>query len=477
MRDSDGDGIDDGDWAERREYAYTVRSVVHVMRPVTIEFLCDDYQDARVLDETDTYVELEVVHYPFCTIAEAPGSKKPRGLKHWLRAGPTSNASPELGKEIRRAMAKSGAEIGDLETGEGVVAAARWLLDRAEYRDGFTTFLTGFTEEGLPFVPDDLSEVFERESDRAGRSLTASWDEELFAAGMFQTGRRGSCTSSAIYLSGCLRALGVPTRTVLCIPIIDATDESEWRFVDVNLEHNGVRETIRDAMGGGRSAWTSHTFNEVWVEGRWRRLNYDRLDQGILDARFLGLMTHVATFHDWADAQMHRTVGRRQELGPRDDVFGHVNPYSTVSLRDAFGPHCDVPNPPAGDGVLAIEALHWTDSEALPEDIVANCARQGRFGLIAEIPVRSDARLKSAFDDADLRLHLTAEDAPRLDVALEPGCSWFKNDRAFVYVPFGRADREQLRGGTSYRATARNQSETHLWRLDLTVRREGDGRR
>ena len=43
--DSDQDGIDDGDWRERREYTYTVRSVVQVMKPVTIEYLNDDYQD------------------------------------------------------------------------------------------------------------------------------------------------------------------------------------------------------------------------------------------------------------------------------------------------------------------------------------------------------------------------------------------------------------------------------------------------
>src|SRR5512134_1357617 len=57
--DSDGDGVPDGDWRERREYQYTIRTVVQVMRPVTIEFLCDDYQDARVIDETADYVELE----------------------------------------------------------------------------------------------------------------------------------------------------------------------------------------------------------------------------------------------------------------------------------------------------------------------------------------------------------------------------------------------------------------------------------
>lgn len=44
QNDSDGDGVPDGDWRERREYQYIVRSVVHVLRPVTIEYLNDDYQ-------------------------------------------------------------------------------------------------------------------------------------------------------------------------------------------------------------------------------------------------------------------------------------------------------------------------------------------------------------------------------------------------------------------------------------------------
>src|SRR5688572_9029121 len=57
--DSDADGVPDGDWRERREFQYTVRSVVQVMRPVTSEWLNDDYQDVRVLDETATHVELE----------------------------------------------------------------------------------------------------------------------------------------------------------------------------------------------------------------------------------------------------------------------------------------------------------------------------------------------------------------------------------------------------------------------------------
>lgn len=35
--DSDGDGTPDGDWSERREYSYTVRSILRVLRRCSVE--------------------------------------------------------------------------------------------------------------------------------------------------------------------------------------------------------------------------------------------------------------------------------------------------------------------------------------------------------------------------------------------------------------------------------------------------------
>src|SRR6476620_6539475 len=62
-----GDGVSDGDWERRAEYAYTVRSIIRVMEPVNVQCLNDDYQDARVLGRNDNIVEIEVVHYPLNT--------------------------------------------------------------------------------------------------------------------------------------------------------------------------------------------------------------------------------------------------------------------------------------------------------------------------------------------------------------------------------------------------------------------------
>ena len=64
--DSDKDGTPDGDWDERREYAYTVRTLVRVVGPASVDAV-DDYQDARITDRGEDWAELEAIHYPLGT--------------------------------------------------------------------------------------------------------------------------------------------------------------------------------------------------------------------------------------------------------------------------------------------------------------------------------------------------------------------------------------------------------------------------
>lgn len=473
--DSDRDGVDDGDWLERREFNYTVRSVVHVMRPVTLEFLTDDYQDARLLDEGPDFVELEVVHYPFNTVADAleadDGWRKPaKEVARWLEAGPTSDWTPKMRKELLMLLEKSGIDVAKLDDRETVEQVSRWLMEHAESHDGFSSFLTAFDERGKPFVPAELEPAMERERTEHGLTLAEQWEREISARGMFEQGVRGSCTSSAIYLSGCLRAVGIPTRTVLCIPAIDASDPREHEMAEARLEHGEVRAIVLGAARGAEQSWTSHTFNEVWVGGRWRRLNYSELGQNILDRRCLGLMTHVATFHDWADARMPETVGRRQTLQLRADLFGGANPYSTISLRDAFGPHYAGPKPAPRE--LEVAALHWTDSPELPADIRANCAERGRFGLIAEVVgLQGSDDFASFVDRADRHVSLEAPKHPTLETGFDPGCWWYEDERALIYLPFDDDDRRELVEGVEYEAHARNETPGFAWKLDLRVRR------
>jgi hypothetical protein len=368
--DSDGDGVPDGAADERREWTYTVRTIVQIVPPlVTDDVLCDDWQDARVLDRTDEYVELEVVHYPLGTANEAIEADPhwrahTAGLEGWLAPGPTSNWDAELRDALVAALAGEGIDASKLDDRALVERASRWLCEHARTEDGFTTFQCELVDGAVRPHPE-LRERAEREAQELGRTLDEQWQRELFAKGMFENAVRGSCTSSATYLNGCLRALGIPTRIVLAVPLVDATDERELGLLR-HLRHPKVRRIVEASARERRSSWASHTFNEVWVGGRWRRLNYERLGQGILDPGLFGMITHVATLDDWLDDGMAARFGLRQaQRGPdgrRPDAFGFVNPYSTIALSDRFGVHSGLAPELVDDDelkVLTIERAYW----------------------------------------------------------------------------------------------------------------------
>jgi len=474
-RDSDGDGLPDADWLERREYTYTVRAVVQVMKPVTLAELTDDFQDARLLDESEEHVELEVILYPFSTANDAIDAderwRRPeRELERWLAPGPTSDVTPALRKRITTDLRADGVEVEKLTDREAVERVSDWLMRRAEFHDGFTSFITAFDERGRPYVPDELAGSVEANMGR-GSTLEQQWQREVSAAGMYEQKTRGSCTSSSIYLSGCLRAVGIPTRTVLCIPLVDANDERERALITKGLQHPRVRSIAAAAAEEAVGAWSSHTFNEVWVGGRWRRLNYSKLGQGILDRQYLGLMIHVGTFHDWADARMPETVGRRQKLGLYDDIFGGPNPYSTISLRDQVGAHCRDVSLDAEEMRLRVQRLAWTDDASLPDDIVRGCETSGRFGLIAELRDLEGQELKDFLDGADTGVVLEADGRAPIATRLDKGCWWYRNGTAYVYLPIGQAERDALARGVEYRASASNTKPGFHLELDLAVER------
>lgn len=472
--DSDGDGVPDGDWLERREYQYTVRTIVQVMRPVTIVYLCDDHQDARVLDETDSYVELEVVHYPFTTVSKAIVADKnwrrtTAKMGEWTAPGPTNDWTPAMQKRLLLALKQDGIDAQVLDDKALVEQASRWLCQRAQGNDCFMAFITAFDERGKPFVPAELLELTEHTPD----SLAAKWSRDISARGMFEQRVRGSCSSSSIYLNGCLRALGIPTRTILTIPIIDANDEREMQMVEHGLSHHALKAKLLPVLQQMNGSWASHSFNEVFVGGRWRRLNYERLGQDIVDANLFGMLTHVATFSDWADARMAQTIGKRQTKQVTADVFASRNPYSTIALRDAFGPHSKLENPaigPAAPRQAVVTDVQWGDGDKVPAQIRGWFAERSVFGLVARVEsVEGPDELKRFLGEADLRVHLTGANQNTIGVGMNAGAWWWLGDHAWIVVPFDGADRDAHAADQRYRFVCRNQADGCKWQVQEGV--------
>src|SRR5262249_10620880 len=144
-KDTAGSGISDGDWKQRREFNYSVRAIVRVMRPYNLAAMNDDYQDVRLVKETKDYAELEVVVYPFNSNAEAitanPNWKKDyAGMNEYLAAGVTTNWDDEMRKDLLRELAKDGIDPEKLTDKEVVEQVSRWLFKRSMFKNMFCTF-------------------------------------------------------------------------------------------------------------------------------------------------------------------------------------------------------------------------------------------------------------------------------------------------------------------------------------------------
>jgi RNA polymerase sigma factor (sigma-70 family) len=360
-----GDGVSDGDRQRRREFTYTVRSVVKVMPPVNLECLDDDYQDARVVSRGENFVELEVIHYPLNTNSEAIRSnadwRRDAGSKQeFIRPGITTNWDDAMRHDLIAALKSDGIDPERLDDKELVSRASAWLLANSKYVNMFCTHYIHFPEARAAIYPG-LAARFEQEKGDRAWTVQEQLDHELFGRSMFAHRTHGSCTSWAVFLTTALRALGIPTRMVLGIPMVDATDPAQLAMVQKGVHHHRVRRTLLQGLSGAKG-YANHTFNEVLVGGRWVRLNYKTLGQNSLDGSLMGLLTHVNTFNDLSDVPLAATWGKRYAKGEHDAVFRYGNPYRCEAVSDHFGMFAKVDNPELREHrALTISRAYWAD--------------------------------------------------------------------------------------------------------------------
>ena len=349
-KDSDGDGIPDGDWNERREYTYSVRTVLRYLPPFDEKALNDDFQDGRILKRTNEYIEVEVIHYPFATAQESilencNWRQDDAPMHEFLAPGATTNWDEPMRRDLIAALKADGIEVETLSDKQVVEQVSRWLLKRSRYLDkAFTTYYVHFPQ-GKPTVYPGLEEAFrhdfERDSANYNWTIDQHFDHELLGKGMFYNKTHGSCTSTAVYLTTVLRALGIPTRMILVTPAVDASDRAQVLLVKKAVTHNRVRMTMLAGLGRSSHGFTNHTFNEVYVGNRWCRLDYQQLG-----CPSFGLQTHVYTFNDLSNIDLAPTWGWRYAKGEHSDVFQHDNPYTAVEVSEQFGAHGKIANPP-----------------------------------------------------------------------------------------------------------------------------------
>ena len=480
--DSDGDGIPDGDWHERREYAYTVRSVVKVLRPCNMAELNDDYQDARVLRETDEFVELEVVHYPVNTVGKAIAGnrdwKTPSDeLKPWLKSGITTNWDAQFRNDLLDALQKDGFDVTRHSDADVVRHVSAWLLKRGKYQDVFGTYFVDFTTE-QPRIMAGLEQPFKEYNGgvNARLPLGEHFERELFGKGMYYNKCYGTCTSTAIYLTTALRAVGIPTRMVLAIPIVDANDSEQLQLVERGITNGRLRKPLLANLRGA-TGFSAHTFNEVYIDGRWRRLNFNQLGANI-DSTF-GLMTHVHTFADLSEAGLTPTWGWRYGKGERSATFKTSNPYRATEVADRFGVYCNLTNPQLEEKEhrqLTITRAYWSNAPALPEGVKSSGSGADGAGFLF---IHGDewfkgehyTQYKDFMGRADPRFELVADGVARIKGSLSTlYITSESNDLREIEIRFEPAEFAKLQTGVTYRLVPANSNEKYRWKIAEDVR-------
>jgi len=172
----------DGDWDERREYACTLRSVMHVMAPFDVVSMNDDYQDVRVLAQSDNLLEFEVAVHPYNTVAEAiePGVRR-RALSPEPKAFVTPNVCCNRDAGMRAKLIdeleSQGDQLAELDDVGVAREVSRWLLERSQFEDSVTAFAVE-SDGGRPARCPDQEQTVSASLQRLGRTPEDQFERE-----------------------------------------------------------------------------------------------------------------------------------------------------------------------------------------------------------------------------------------------------------------------------------------------------------
>lgn len=473
--DTDGDGISDGEWAERREYAYTIRNEIEVLKPVDITAMQTDYQDAKILEDRGNSLVIEVIYYPLNTVeksisANANWREDYKDMEKYLRPTQTSNWDESMRAQLLTALSQAGINPAQLSDKELVEKVSAWVMSSFNGNAPFVAFFVDIADGKAKLIPELLPRLKSDNADNAAFDITRL-DEMLqlgtFGRTLFAARKIGSCTPSAILISTVLRALGIPTRIILTVPVIDPNSETQQASINSKITHPLVKDTIVAGIGSKRG-WNSHTYNEVFVGKRWVKLNYNKLGQNNLDAGYFGLMTQVNTFVDWSDANLSRTWGMRiavadsgRQLSP---ALSSQNQYMSRSLSDLFGSHANVVIPLEHKN-LTISGVFWPHDTGLSPGLreINFTATTGKIFLTTFEEFFPDQDYKQYgrfYVKSPRKIRLVADGQPPVVTELATGLGYNTEgttfngvQRIFVVYPFmiSNADYNAMPSGVSYR--------------------------
>ena len=455
---------------------YTVTSRLRLVPPFNVDDMTDDFQDARVIARDADSITVEITYYPLHRppIGENANWRKDyAGMTEYLRATPAENWDETMRRYLLAELRTAGIEPDRLTDKPLVEQVSRWAMKRARFSKEFAIW-TVYYPDGKPAIHPALRVAFDRQKRSPDWTDQQTFDEEALGRSMFYNKVHGSCTSSSIYLTTIFRALGLPTRTVFCIPPFDVKDAAQAKMFYAAIHHHQVRETVRKALDGMNS-FANHLFNEVYVGNRWVRLNYSTLGQPILDAHYFGLLTHIYTSSDLSKVPLAETWGARLFTYPAGQPrLSSNNPYQLLAVSDRFGENATVENPavapPPELTTATIVAVLRPDSPELPrfvtEGLKTNPQPPDFFISYKEWLTGSRTQMRQFRTHVGQDFVLSSPGHPEVRARLS-GLMVSQDDGSFqAYTgQIVADDRDKIAAGAAYTLKPINISDTYRWQV------------
>ncbi|HZR17523.1 MAG TPA: transglutaminase domain-containing protein [Verrucomicrobiae bacterium] len=456
----------------RADETYTITSVLQVLKPADPADMSDDFQAARVLAQDKDSYTVAVTYFPLNqpAVEENPNWRKDDAdMTAFLKPTPSENWDEGMQRDLLAELRQAGIDPDQLTDKQLVQQVSQWAMKRAHSTDAFSIWGVYFPE-GKPAVYPPLREAFDHQKPSPSWTDQQMFEQEALGRAMFYNKVHGSCTSSAVYLATILRALGIPTRIVFCIPPFDPNDQAQARMFYDNVHHHRARETVRAALDG-TSGFANHLFNEVFVGHRWVRLNYGTLGQPILDAHYFGLLTHIYTCADLSQVPLAQTWGMRYFQYPAGQPkLSSQNPYRLISVTDCFGANARVDNPPVPPAELrtvTIIGLYPKGSPQVPSWVRADTWQKPKtdFLIAGKEWLPGSYHQMRAFETrVGHEFLLTAPGHPTIKAHLNRLCLSQGDGTFQAYgAQFAPEDEPKLEPGVAYSIQPVNTSEIYQW--------------
>ena len=327
LADSDGDGTPDAEWNERREYTYSIRAVLELKSPWNLEAMNDLFQDARLVEKAvgnSAYDKVEVILYPYASPillpTPYPYQLTSEAFRKYIQPTTDLNYSTEMQIEIQRILSGATHALDVLARLQHEISQMKLTTPL------YAPFVYTYKQQGelvtdRTFFQSIDQEVTESEIDEA---LAVNY----FGDSMFKRKQYGACISRARLFASMLRAVGIPARVTMGVPMIYYyKGTGEWKRLMKNLNNEAVTGSFayEKPSAPNEVAIVGHSQVEVYLNNHWIRLGY-QINEGPLFAGTDKVFIKIIDAADFTEVDFTKTWSPIQWVKER--------PYKTIELSD-----------------------------------------------------------------------------------------------------------------------------------------------